>query len=71
MDGVESRAQVIVVAATNRLDIIDSALLRPGRFDRLVKVPLPDIATRKDIFKINISKMQHEEGVFEILEKLA
>ena len=42
MDGVEARAQVIVVAATNRLDIIDSALLRPGRFDRLVHVPLPD-----------------------------
>jgi len=41
MDGVESRAQVIVVAATNRLDIIDSALLRPGRFDRLIYVPLP------------------------------
>ena len=57
MDGVESRAQVIVVAATNRLDIIDSALLRPGRFDRLVHVPLPDTDTRKDIFKINIEKM--------------
>lgn len=54
---MESRAQVIVVAATNRLDIIDSALLRPGRFDRLVFVPLPDSDTRKDIFKINISKM--------------
>ena len=42
MDGVESRSQVIVVGATNRLDIIDSALLRPGRFDRLIHVPLPD-----------------------------
>jgi AAA family ATPase len=41
MDGVESRVQVIVVAATNRLDIIDSAILRPGRFDRLIYVPLP------------------------------
>ena len=47
MDGVESRAKVIVVAATNRLDIIDSALLRPGRFDRLIKVPLPDQKARK------------------------
>ena len=46
MDGVEARSQVIVVAATNRLDIIGSALLRPGRFDRLVHVPLPDEATR-------------------------
>lgn len=39
MDGVESRAQVIVVGATNRLDVIDPALIRPGRFDRLVYVP--------------------------------
>jgi len=53
MDGVESRAQVIVVGATNRLDIIDSALLRPGRFDRLVHVPLPTESTRQDIFSIN------------------
>ena len=65
MDGVEARSQVIVVAATNRLDIIDTALLRPGRFDRLVKVPLPDIDTRQDIFKINIIKMQHEPSALE------
>ena len=57
MDGVEARSQVIVVAATNRLDIIDSALLRPGRFDRLVHVPLPDAGTRQDIFRINVAKM--------------
>lgn len=66
MDGVESRAQVIVVAATNRLDIIDSALLRPGRFDRLIYVPLPGIKAREDIFRINTSKMQlhqDENGV--------
>ena len=71
MDGVESRAQVIVVAATNRLDIIDSALLRPGRFDRLINVPLPDGETRKDIFRINIQKMQHSECAEQILDKLA
>lgn len=47
MDGVESRAQVIVVGATNRIDTIDKALLRPGRFDRLVYVPLPNEETRK------------------------
>jgi ATP-dependent 26S proteasome regulatory subunit len=58
MDGVESRAQVIVVAATNRLDIIDSALLRPGRFDRLIFVPLPSAEAREKIFRINTSKMQ-------------
>ena len=71
MDGVEARSQVIVVAATNRLDIIDSALLRPGRFDRLVHVPLPDEATRQDIFRINVAKMQHEPTVMEGLESLA
>ena len=65
MDGVEARSQVIVVAATNRLDIIDSALLRPGRFDRLVHVPLPDVDTRQDIFKINIGKMQHQESALD------
>jgi ATP-dependent 26S proteasome regulatory subunit len=58
MDGVESRAQVIVVGATNRLDIIDSALLRPGRFDRLIFVPLPTAEAREKIFRINTSKMQ-------------
>lgn len=71
MDGVEARSQVIVVAATNRLDIIDSALLRPGRFDRLVHVPLPDRETRADIFRINISKMQHEPSALEHLQSLA
>ena len=50
MDGVEARSQVIVVGATNRLDILDSALVRPGRFDRLLLVPLPTETTRKDIF---------------------
>ena len=57
MDGVESRAKVIVIAATNRLDIIDSALLRPGRFDRLIKVPLPNAEARSMILKIGFKKM--------------
>lgn len=48
---------MIVVGATNRLDIIDTALLRPGRFDRLIHVPLPELNTRKGIFEINLSKM--------------
>ena len=61
MDGVEARSQVIVVGATNRLDIIDTALLRPGRFDRLIHVPTPDSATRKNIFEINLAKMQASE----------
>jgi transitional endoplasmic reticulum ATPase len=44
LDGLEELKDVVVIATTNRLDIVDSALLRPGRFDRLLKVPLPDLA---------------------------
>ena len=53
MDGFEESEGIIVLAATNRADILDSALLRPGRFDRKVKVPLPDIDGRKEIFKVH------------------
>src|SRR5256886_16476828 len=53
MDGLEELRNVIIVAATNRPDIIDSALLRPGRFDRLLFVPPPDVEARKQIFKIH------------------
>jgi SpoVK/Ycf46/Vps4 family AAA+-type ATPase len=63
MDGVESRAKVIVVAATNRLDIIDTALLRPGRFDRLIYVPLPDEGARLQILEIGFKKMNLAEDV--------
>ncbi len=52
MDGLEELRNVIIIAATNRPDIIDSALLRPGRFDRLLFVPPPDLEARKQIFKI-------------------
>ena len=58
MDGVESRAKVIVIAATNRLDIIDKAILRPGRFDRLIEVPLPDKQARLQILNIGFKKMR-------------
>ncbi|HEX9240276.1 MAG TPA: CDC48 family AAA ATPase, partial [Candidatus Bathyarchaeia archaeon] len=51
MDGLEELRNVIIIAATNRPDIIDSALLRPGRFDRLLFVPPPDLEARKQIFK--------------------
>ena len=63
MDGIESRAKVIVVAATNRLDIIDKALLRPGRFDRLIKVPLPNLEARKQILKIGFTKMPLSDDI--------
>merc|ERR1712086_1171716 len=53
MDGFEGNSGVIVVAATNRSDILDSALLRPGRFDRRVPVGLPDVAGRREILKVH------------------
>ena len=56
MDGLEELRNVVIVAATNRPDIIDSALLRPGRFDRLLFVPPPDLEARRQIFKIHTRK---------------
>lgn len=53
MDGIEELKGVIVLAATNRLDIVDSALLRPGRFDVLIELPVPDREAREAIFKIH------------------
>jgi transitional endoplasmic reticulum ATPase len=53
LDGLESLKDVTVIAATNRPDIIDTALLRPGRFDKLVSIPTPDKEARKEIFMIH------------------
>jgi len=53
MDGLESLHNVVVIAATNRPDMIDAALLRPGRFDRLVKIPAPDLEARKQILRVH------------------
>ncbi|KAJ9091293.1 hypothetical protein QFC20_007670 [Naganishia adeliensis] len=60
MDGVEELSGVITVAATNRPDVLDSALLRPGRLDRILYVGPPDFEARKDIFRIRFSKMAIE-----------
>ncbi|WP_316560236.1 proteasome-activating nucleotidase [Methanimicrococcus stummii] len=57
MDGFNRRSNVKIIAATNRLDILDPAILRPGRFDRMVFVPLPDAEGRETIFKIHSAKM--------------
>jgi transitional endoplasmic reticulum ATPase len=56
LDGLEVLSDVIVIAATNRPDIIDAALLRPGRFDRILYVPPPDKEARTQILKIHTSK---------------
>jgi cell division protease FtsH len=69
MDGFDTDDQVIVVAATNRGDILDKALTRPGRFDRQVVVPLPDLKGRTMILKIHAEKIKYDPGVD--FEKLA
>jgi len=69
IDGVESNSQVIIIGATNRPDCLDKALLRPGRFDRLVHMPEPDKPARLDIFKIYTKKMALAKDV--VLEELA
>ena len=58
MDGFDSNDQVIVCAATNRVDVLDPALTRPGRFDRQVYVPLPDVKGRLEIFKVHSRKVK-------------
>ncbi len=63
MDGFESNQTVIVIAATNRPDVLDPALQRPGRFDRQVVVPLPDIKGREQILKVHAKKVPLDESV--------
>ncbi len=63
MDGFESNEGVILIAATNRPDVLDPALLRPGRFDRRVVVPLPDIIGRHGILKVHVKKSPIDEDV--------
>ena len=64
MDGFEtSPTPVIVIAATNRVDVLDKALLRPGRFDRRVTVPYPDLKSREAILAVHVKNVQAEDGL--------
>ena len=63
MDGFDSKDGVIILAATNRPDVLDPALLRPGRFDRQVVVAMPDIKEREDILKIHVAKIPLAEDI--------
>jgi cell division protease FtsH len=63
MDGFDTTSGVIVIAATNRADVLDPALLRPGRFDRQVAISLPDIQEREDILKIHAAKVKLADDV--------
>ncbi|MDD8031106.1 MAG: ATP-dependent zinc metalloprotease FtsH [Acidobacteriota bacterium] len=63
MDGFDSNEGIIVIAATNRPDILDTALLRPGRFDRRIVVPMPDVRGREEILKVHTRKIPLAEDV--------
>ncbi|MFB6170409.1 MAG: proteasome-activating nucleotidase [Haloarculaceae archaeon] len=63
MDGFEARGDISIIAATNRFDMLDRALLRPGRFDRLIEVPTPDEVGREQIAKIHTQSMQLADEV--------
>ena len=61
MDGFNSEDQIIVIGATNRKDVLDNALLRPGRFDRILTIPLPDKESRKDILQVHLRENKVED----------
>ena len=63
MDGFEPLSNVKIIAATNRPDILDEALLRPGRFDRIIEIPIPTPAGRADIFRIHAHPMAIREPI--------
>lgn len=63
IDGFKPLDNVKIIAATNRIDILDPAILRPGRFDRLIEVPLPDLMGRYEIFKVHTRRMKLSEDV--------
>src|SRR5690606_40597865 len=63
MDGFGTDTGIIIMAATNRADVLDNALLRPGRFDRQIYVDMPDINERKEIFNVHLKPIKLEEGI--------
>ena len=63
MDGFGSNSGVIILAATNRVDVLDKALLRAGRFDRQISVDLPDVHDRKEIFQVHLAKVKIDDSV--------
>ena len=71
MDGFDSNDQVIVVAATNRADVLDPALIRPGRFDRQVYVHLPDVKGRVEILRVHAQKVKIQPPLEPKLTRIA
>lgn len=71
MDGFNTTTNVVVLAATNRVDVLDQALLRPGRFDRQIYVPAPDIKGRASIFGVHLKPLKTNLDILETARKLA
>ena len=72
MDGFNTaQSNVIVIGATNRVDILDSALLRPGRFDRQIYVPAPDIKGRASIYKVHLGDLKTNLDKVDLSRKMA
>ena len=69
MDGFDGRKGVVILAATNRPESLDKALLRPGRFDRRVQMELPDLEGRKAILEVHLKKVKHEEIDIDIVAR--
>ncbi len=63
MDGIEELKGVLVLGATNRLDLVDAAMLRPGRFDEIVEIPLPDSSSRQEIFAVHLRGKPLQAGI--------
>jgi len=71
MDGFANNDGILIIAATNRKDVLDAALLRPGRFDRIIMVPLPDRESRKEIFKVHSKNKKLSPDInFELIAEL-
>ena len=71
MDGFNPTTGIVVLAGTNRIDILDQALTRPGRFDRQITVDRPDLKGRKEIFKVHLKGITLEDDVDDIAGRLA
>ena len=71
MDGINPLEGVVLLASTNRVDILDQALLRPGRFDRQISIDLPTLAERKAIFELYLGKILLEKEVSTYSSRLA
>lgn len=71
MDGFDTKSGVVVLAGTNRVDILDQALTRPGRFDRQITVDIPDLKGRKEIFKVHLKGITLKDPIDDIAGRLA